>query len=177
MTVHQDPEFELLFEFYERVDRKALGSRATTKRAWSLLEGLPSEPRIVDLGCGAGASALVLAECGADVTAVDVHEPFLKRLRDLAVAAGSADRITTVQADMADPPLPDGGYDVVWSDGAIYLVGFAAGLARWRRLLRPEGWIAVSEATWQEIDHWRRYGHTYGYVFYVAKTVADARVG
>jgi SAM-dependent methyltransferase len=49
---------------------------------------------------------------------------------------------------MNDLPLADGAFAAVWSEGAIFVVGFAAGLRRWRRLLRPGGWVALSEATW-----------------------------
>jgi SAM-dependent methyltransferase len=62
---------------------------------------------------------------------------------------------------MAAPPFPDGSFDLVWSEGAIYLVGFEAGLRRWRRLLRPGGYVAVTEAAWlvaqpaqEAVDFW-----------------------
>ncbi|MEM8864085.1 MAG: SAM-dependent methyltransferase, partial [Planctomycetota bacterium] len=38
--------------------------------------------------------------------------------------------------------------DLIWSEGAIYNMGFRAGLEAWRPLLRPGGVLAVSEITW-----------------------------
>jgi SAM-dependent methyltransferase len=51
--------------------------------------------------------------------------------------------------------------DVIWSEGAIYNIGFKHGLALWKRFLKPGGVIAVSEITWltdqrpaELEDHW-----------------------
>src|SRR5690606_6965363 len=74
--------------------------------------------------------------------------PFLDELNAHAVREGLADQIETVQADMGDPPFADGSFDLVWSEGAIYNVGFEDGLRRWRRLLPSGGFVAVTEATW-----------------------------
>jgi ubiquinone/menaquinone biosynthesis C-methylase UbiE len=149
MSEGTDRQMELIFSFYEGLHRKAPGSEATTRRALSLLSNLPPDPQIVEFGCGSGAAALVLAESGpARVTAVDIHQPFLDELTARASRAGMADRVTAVQADMGDPPFPSDSFDVIWSEGAVYLVGFEEGLKRWRPLLRPGGYIAVSEVAW-----------------------------
>jgi len=36
----------------------------------------------------------------------------------------------------------------IWSEGAIYLIGFERGLELWRPLLRPGGHVCVTEASW-----------------------------
>jgi ubiquinone/menaquinone biosynthesis C-methylase UbiE len=148
MDERTDPQMELMFSFYERLHRKAPGSESTTRKALSLLAGIPANPEVVDFGCGSGAAAIVLAQAGAKVTAVDIHQPFLDQLEARAANAGVTGRITTVCADMAEPPFPDDSFDLVWSEGAVYLVGFEEGLKRWRRLLRTGGHVAVTEATW-----------------------------
>jgi len=138
-----------MFSFYERVERKGPGSNASTRKALAMLGALPSHPRLVDFGCGAGDASLVLARAtGSNVTAVDIHQAFLDQLDARAAREGLTERIRTVQADMADPPFRDGSLDLIWSEGAIYCIGFAHGLKRWRRLLRAGGCIAVTEATW-----------------------------
>ena len=149
MADHSDPQLALMFSFYEGVLRKGPGSEASTLKALSMLVGLPPNPRIVDFGCGAGDASLVLARATrSNVTAVDIHQPFLDQLEARAAREGLTDRITTVQADMAVPPFPDGSFDLVWSEGAAYIVGFEQSLNRWRRLLRQGGFISVSEAAW-----------------------------
>jgi hypothetical protein len=37
-------------------------------------------------------------------------------------------------------------FDVVWSEGAIYLMGFESGLARIKEFVKPRGYVAVSDA-------------------------------
>jgi SAM-dependent methyltransferase len=111
-----------------------------------MMSGLPPQPAILDMGCGPGMQSLELARLGARVTALDLHARFLAELERRAAAAGLADRITTVCASMADPPVEAGAFDAVWSEGAIYLIGFEAGLRAWTSLVKPGGYIAVSEA-------------------------------
>ncbi|MBN2828563.1 MAG: SAM-dependent methyltransferase, partial [Tissierellales bacterium] len=38
--------------------------------------------------------------------------------------------------------------DLIWSEGAIYNIGFERGLREWRRYLKPGGYLAVTEASW-----------------------------
>ena len=105
--------------------------------------------RIADIGCGTGASTLVLArELDAHITAVDFLPEFLDRLEDVAGRCGFGDRITTLAASMESLPFAEATYDAIWSEGAIYNMGFAAGIAAWQRFLKPGGILAVSELTW-----------------------------
>jgi len=162
MTDNSDPQMALMFSFFESVVRKGPGSKESTLKALSMLDGLPPTPRIVDFGCGAGVASLVLARATqGNVTAVEIHQPFLQQLEALAASEGLTEKIRTVEADMADPPFPDVSFDLVWSEAAIYNVGFEQGLKRWRRLLRAGGFIAVSEVSWlceappgEVVDFW-----------------------
>ncbi|MCX5202880.1 bifunctional class I SAM-dependent methyltransferase/N-acetyltransferase [Streptomyces sp. NBC_00237] len=143
MTLHRD------------LPRQSPGSDGTTRHFLSLasLAGrLPERPRVLDLGCGPGRAALLLAaEAGARVTAVDLYEPFLDELRASASARGLSDSIRTVNADMGaleGPGFEDGSFDLVWAEGSAYNIGFATALARWKRLLAPGGVLVVSEIEW-----------------------------
>jgi hypothetical protein len=84
----------------------------------------------------------------APVTAVDIHQPFLDRLKRDAAAGGLGSLINTRCASMEALDDPLGTIDLIWSEGAIYIIGFEAGLRLWRPLLRPNGLAVVSEATW-----------------------------
>jgi SAM-dependent methyltransferase len=119
---------------------------------------------IADIGCGTGASTLVLAtELDAHITAVDFLPEFLARLDSTAGRIGVSNRITTLAASMDDLPFAEAALDAIWSEGAIYNLGFAAGVEAWRRYLKPKGILAVSELTWltnrrpEELQaHWDR---------------------
>jgi len=100
MNESSDRQMELMFSFYERLHRKGPGGEASTRKALSLLSGVPANPDVVEFGCGSGAASLVLADATkGNVTAVDIYQPFLDDLNARATAAGVADRIKTVRAD------------------------------------------------------------------------------
>ena len=114
---------------------------------------LPAAPRVLDLGCGSGRAALVLAEAlRTRVVAVDIHQPFLDQLRATARERGLEHLIEARCADMAAPGVPAGSVDLLWSEGAIYFLGFEEGLRLWRPLLAPGGCLAVSECSWLSAD-------------------------
>jgi len=125
------------------------GSDEETSRALRMLPPLGPDARILDAGCGPGRQTLVLArDSGAHVVAVDLLPPFIEEVARRADAAGLADRIEARVGNMAELDLAEGSLDLVWSEGAIYNLGFEAGLTLWRPLLRPGGHLAVTEASW-----------------------------
>ena len=105
---------------------------------------------MLDAGSGPGAASLTLLAAlpEAEVTAVDLHPPFLAEAEARAAAAGVAARLGTLAADMAALPFPPASFDLVWSEGAAYSVGVPRALAAWAPLLAPGGRIAFSEAVW-----------------------------
>ncbi len=144
-------ELQLLIDLHKDGPRQGPGGDHETRLAVSLsgLEARIGHLEMADIGCGTGASTLVLAgELDAHVTAVDLLPAFLAELEVAADRAGLADRITGISASMAALPLATAAYDAIWSEGAIYHVGFAAGIESWRRHLKPNGILAVSDLTW-----------------------------
>lgn len=141
------------FALHHGLPRQGPGSDDTSRRLLALTGPLPARPRVLDLGCGPGRSALLLAaEAGAQVTAVDLHEPFLDELRHNAGARGLGDAIRTVNADMAELPFPDGSFDLVWAESSAYGIGFDNALRQWRRLLAPGGSLVLTECEWTAGD-------------------------
>ncbi|WP_055697298.1 MULTISPECIES: GNAT family N-acetyltransferase [Streptomyces] len=140
---------DAFFALHHGLPRQGPGSDATTRRLLSFVGALPERPRVLDLGCGPGRAALLLAaEAGAEVTAVDLHEPFLDELRASARARGLDGSITAVNADMTELPYPDGSFDLIWAESSVYGMGFDRALTAWRRLLAPGGALVVTECEW-----------------------------
>ena len=139
-----------IFTMHEGLPRQGPGSNACTRKAFSMLADLPARPEILDIGCGSGMQTVELARTCRDcrITAVDVHQPYLDDLARSAASAGAGDRIATVRASMDDLPFGDASFDVLWAEGSIFVVGFREGLAVWRRLLRPGGYLCLTEAAW-----------------------------
>jgi len=140
---------DLFYEVFHGMPRQGPGTDDCTLQALETLKPfLPAEPVALDMGCGTGASTLALAPRCGHITAVDLDGAMLDMLQQKARNAGLSARITTVQASMDEPDFPDGSFDLVWSEGAIYNMGFEAGLKRWRQLLKPQACLAVTEACW-----------------------------
>ncbi len=114
-----------------------------------MTRGLPAKPRILDVGCGPGPQTIELARAtGGSIVALDQSARFLAELEQRARAAGVAQQISPLRASMFDMQFARESFDLIWSEGAIYIRGFGAGLMDWRRFLRAGGWIAVSELSW-----------------------------
>lgn len=171
-------ELELLVDLHRAQDRQGPGGDAETRRAMELAGLDRTRPlKVADIGCGTGASTVLLArELDAEITAVDFLPEFLRVLEQRAGDHGVADQVTTLACGMEDLPFGDGEFDVIWSEGAIYNMGFEAGVSAWRRHLKPGGKLVVSEITWltasrpAEIQaHWERE--------YPQIDVASAKIG
>lgn len=138
----------IFWEIHRDLPREAPGSDESTRRALALLPALPTPARILDVGCGPGGQTITLARVlQADITAVDTHQPFLDDLMRRAADAGVAEFIHPHNMSMRDLHF-DQPFDLIWSEGAIYIMGFERGLREWRALLKPGGLIAVTELSW-----------------------------
>jgi len=143
--------FDLLVDLHQEGDRQGPGSEAHTELAISLSGLLENSERlrIADIGCGSGASTLVLAEnLNADISAVDLFPQFLNILKNRAKDHPSKSHIETLQCSMDQLPFRESSLDAVWSEGAIYNMGFEKGVAYFKRFLKPGGIMALSEITW-----------------------------
>ena len=143
-------DISFIFTMHEGLPRQGPGSNECTKKAFTMLKNLPDHPEILDIGCGAGMQTVELARLCPDchVTAGDIHQPYLDDLSQKAAEAGVGEKITTLQASMDDLPFEDASFDVLWAESSIFIVGFGEGLNMWKRLLRPGGYLCVSEAVW-----------------------------
>lgn len=143
-------DFTLLIDLHKHAIRQGPGGDAETRLALDFCRVDPSKPlKIADIGCGTGASTLVLArELNATITAVDFLDEFLEILEKRAKDAGVSEKITTLSCSMDNLPFEDEEYDILWSEGAIYNIGFENGIRSWKRYLKPGGCLAVSEITW-----------------------------
>jgi ubiquinone/menaquinone biosynthesis C-methylase UbiE len=147
--MNEEKLFTLLTKLYQGLSRLGPGKTQSTLRALSHCKHLPDSPDILDIGCGTGAQSLVLASAtSGHITAVDRMPEFLAQLNSTIQEQGLNDRITVCEGDMDKLPFADHSFDLVWSEGAAYIMGFDNALTQWQRLLRQGGYLVASEASW-----------------------------
>jgi ubiquinone/menaquinone biosynthesis C-methylase UbiE len=141
---------QLLMDLHKDGERQGPGSDAYTEKAIALAGLDRNVPlSIADIGCGTGASTLTLARhLNARITAVDFLQDFLDVLQTRAASEGLSGKIETLCRPMEELTFDDESFDVIWSEGAIYNIGFNKGIRDWRRFLKPGGVLVVSEITW-----------------------------
>ena len=139
------------YQIFESLPRQGPGGAGATKHVVSLLPRLPDDAKILDIGCGSGTQTIDIAGLTTgSITAVDNHQPFLDMLNAKAGKAGLQERIRTVNASMDALPFAPGQFDLIWSEGAIFIVGFEQGLTLWKPFLKKGGYMVVSDADWFE---------------------------
>ncbi len=142
-------DFELICEYFSNLERQGPGSPEVTIKALSFVDHLTDDSRIADIGCGTGGQTRVLARhAPGHITAIDLFPAFIDQFNTNAEKTNLQDRLTGIVASMDDLPFQPEELDLIWSEGAIYNIGFEHGLNEWRKFLKTEGCIAVSEASW-----------------------------
>jgi SAM-dependent methyltransferase len=138
---------EYFNELFSGLPRGGPGDNESTRKAFSYLKNLASEPLILDIGCGPGMQTLELARISkGKIIALDNYQPFLDILMRKAIAEGLARRIIPKKQSMLEMDFDDNTFDAIWSEGALYFMGFQNGLKRCHQLLKKKGYLAVTEA-------------------------------
>jgi len=95
-----------------------------------------------------------------NIVAVDVVDSFLNQLNDSVEKEGFSNKINTKNMSMRDLDFPDESFDIIWSEGSAYIMGFEKALKEWKRFLKQNGYLAVTEVSWlkenppQEVCKW-----------------------
>lgn len=147
-------DFQLLIDLHKHNTRQGPGSEETTLRAIELtgLRG-KSNLRIADIGCGTGGQTLVLGrELGGRITAVDLSPDFLTMLNKRTSEAGLSKIIRSMESSMENLPFEHEELDLIWSEGAVYSMGFENGIKYWRKFIKPGGILALSEISWTSTE-------------------------
>jgi len=137
---------EYLYELCEALPRCVPGDNEFTRRAFSAIGKAAKQPLILDIGCGPGVQTIELARISnGKVIALDNHQAFLDKLMEQARNEGLEEKIIPKNMSMLKMDFEENTFDIIWSEGALYFMGFQNGLRRCHQLLKDEGHLAVTE--------------------------------
>jgi len=140
---------ELFYKIYESLPRQGPGDAKSLQKVYKKLQGLPTHPNILDVGCGTGGQTLELASIsGGNITAIDNHRPFIEILKKNAAKTLHKDRIRGLVQDMETMDFEKDSFDLIWCEGAAYFMGIGNALSAWKPFLRTGGYIVISELVW-----------------------------
>lgn len=121
---------------------------------------LAPNDRVLDVGCGVGATTIEIARRvgpNGAVVGLDVSQPLLSRALDRAFEAGIANA-SFVRADAQTASLPEGAFDAIFSRfGVMFFHDPEAAFRNLRRALRPGGrltflcWCALADNPWAHV--------------------------
>jgi len=142
-------DINLICEYYSSIERQGPGSPEVTIKALGFISNLTDESQIADLGCGTGGQTMTIAQhAPGKITGIDLFPYFIDLFQLSANKLNLIDRVKGITGSMDNLPFQKEELDLIWSEGAIYNIGFERGLSYWREFLKTGGFIAVSEVSW-----------------------------
>jgi ubiquinone/menaquinone biosynthesis C-methylase UbiE len=147
-TIHEF-DLNIIYDFFSKTERQGPGSPEETLKALGFIGGLTEKSKIADIGCGTGGQTMVLGEnTPCEIIGVDTWPDFINQFNQNAQIKNLQDRVKGIVGNMENLPFQEEELDLIWSEGAIYNIGFGRGLNEWRKFLKQGGYIAVTENTW-----------------------------
>lgn len=141
-------DWDIFFDIHKDLPREGSGRDEYTQKAFEMIPPI-KHPRILDIGCGPGIPTIQLAKLtNSEVIGMDIHQPYLDRLEKAAKRENLHDRIKTVNQSMLSMDFPEEYFDIIWSEGSIFVIGFEKGLNIWKKFVKPQGYLAIHEMTW-----------------------------
>jgi len=136
---NNDERFDVL---KEKIRKRLL---KYTRKAFRMIPQI-DKPRILDVGCGSGIPTLELARLSrGEVIGIDIDQPALDKFVRKIAESGLDKRVQALNCSIFDMDFPAESIDIIWSEGSIYAIGFERGLQKWKRFLRPGGFMVIHD--------------------------------
>ncbi len=142
-------DINLICEYFLAIERQGPGSEEATKKALSFISNLNEKSKILDIGCGTGGQTITIAQNSlGNICGIDLFPDFVNKLNENAIKLNLQSRIKGIVGSMENLSFNNEEFDLIWSEGAIYNIGFKRGLKEWNKFIKKGGYIAVTEASW-----------------------------
>jgi len=116
-----------------------------TRKAFELLPKLKN-PYILDVGCGTGVPTIELAKISdGHVIGIDIDVTSLDLLRRKIKETGLNNRVSVIKDSILTMDFSEESFDIIWSEGSIFVIGFENGIKKWHRFLKPNGFLVIHD--------------------------------
>ncbi|MBD3229260.1 MAG: methyltransferase domain-containing protein [Candidatus Lokiarchaeota archaeon] len=137
---------EILFEIFRDLPRQGPGDTKFTLKAFNAIKNKLNRPIILDVGCGSGMQTIdILDKINGKIIALDFHKPYLLKLQSKIIDKYSQFKIDIINSSMHLFNFKKAVFDLIWSEGSIFIYGFEAGLRDWKQFLKKKGFFVISE--------------------------------
>lgn len=136
---------------YMNLERLSPGSEDTTLKAIDKINiDACNELNILDIACGVGTSTILLANYfkNSTVEAFDLFKHYVDILNEKIAENDLQDRVFSYVMNMDDPDFANEEFDIVFCEASCEIIGFKRALDEWKRLLKPERYLIMSDISW-----------------------------
>ena len=103
-------------------------------------------PHILDVGCGSGIPTIEIAKLSkGHVTGIDIDENSLRILKRKIKDYGLKNQITVIRKSINNMDFQKESFDIIWSEGAVFVIGFENSIKNWRFYLKPKGFLVLHD--------------------------------
>ena len=103
-----------------------------TRKAFKLLPKCKN-PHILDIGCGTGVPTIELAKISnGHVIGIDIDVTSLKLLQRKIKETELNNRVSVTKDSILTMNFPQESFDIIQSEGSIFVIGFENGIKKWR---------------------------------------------
>lgn len=137
-----------VFDIWEKLGvTEHLGGIKATRRLVDLCGIVPGQ-FVLDIGCGTGYTACLLAkECGANVVAADISPKVLDWAKKRIAREGVGAAVKVTEANAEDLIFLDNSFDCVIAESVLIHCDPKKALPELHRVLKPEGTLGTNETT------------------------------
>ena len=116
-----------------------------TRKAYKFIPKIKN-PNILDIGCGTGVPTIELAKLsGGHIIGLDIDETSLNLLRRKIKDLGLANQVSVINDSIISMDFPENSFNIIWSEGSVFVMGFEKSINQWSRFLKPNGFLVIHD--------------------------------
>jgi len=140
---------KFIFDIFKGLQYPNSGLSTSMLRAANQISEIPTQPEILEIGCGCGLPSINLAQYfGGHICSVNSQKEYIQELQIEAIRRGYIDIIDYINTDVFHLNFEEHKFNVIWSEGAISQLGLKRGILEWKKYLCNYGYIAINNISW-----------------------------